>query len=108
MNEQSQPDITEADEDEEDAVDERLEGAKLDVIRAKHERYQLDTNQFSTAKDFMDKVMFSVPLNKLYKVIGSCNYNEDAEFCPVLVEIIDPVVLRNNDNLKFLLQVWNT
>ena len=55
----------------------------------------------------MDKVMFSVPLNKLYKVIGSCNYNEDAEFCPVLVEIIDEKIQRLNKNLKFLLQVWN-
>ena len=88
-------------------MDERLEGAKLGEIRDKHEAYKLLSNQFSTAKDFMDKVMFSVPLNKLYKVIGSCNYNEDAEFCPVLVGIIDPVVLSKNDNLKFLLQVWN-
>ena len=55
----------------------------------------------------MDKVMFSVPLNKLYKVIGSCNYNEDAEFCPVLVEIIDEKIQRLNKNLNFLLQVWN-
>ena len=84
-----------------------MEGANLADIRRKHEAYKLKSNQFSTAKDFMDKVMFSVPLNKLYQVIGSCNYNEDAEFCPVLVEIIDPIVLRNNNNLKFLLQVWN-
>ena len=54
----------------------------------------------------MKEVMFSVPLSKLYKVIGSCNYNEDALFCPVLVEIIDPEVLIKNGNLKFLLQVW--
>ena len=88
-------------------MDEVLEGAKLKDIESYHERYQLKNAQFRTAKDFMEKVMFSVPLSKLYKVVSSCNYNEDATFCPVLVEIIDEQVLIKNFNLKFLLQVWN-
>ena len=54
----------------------------------------------------MDNVKFSVPLNKLYKVIASCNYNASNAFCPVLVEIIDKFVLKNNKGMKFLLQVW--
>ena len=37
----------------------------------------------------MNKVMYSVPLNKLYQVMASCQYNEDSEFCPVLVKIVD-------------------
>ena len=51
----------------------------------------------------MNKVMYSIPLNKLYKVIASCQYNEAADFCPVLVKIIDPTVLLNNDQYPYLL-----
>ena len=55
----------------------------------------------------MKGVMYSVPLNKLYKVVASCNFNENAPFCPVLVQIMDSKIKQINDNLEFLLQVWN-
>ena len=51
--------------------------------------------------------MYSVPLDKLYQVIASCQYNEGAIFCPVLVKIIDPTVLLNNAGKEYLLQVWS-
>ena len=54
----------------------------------------------------MMKVIYEVPLNKLYKVVASCAYEEGADFCPVLVKIIDEKILRLNDNKPFLLQVW--
>ena len=54
----------------------------------------------------MRSVMNQAPLKKLYKVIASCNYNEDANFCPVLVQIIDKIILANNNLQPFLLQVW--
>jgi len=54
----------------------------------------------------MEKVMYSVPLNKLYKVVASCQYNENSDFCPVLVKIINETVLRKNKDMKYLLQVW--
>ena len=54
----------------------------------------------------MRNVMNQAPIKKLYKVIASCNYNENADFCPVLVEIIDDKILENNDGQPFLLQVW--
>ena len=47
--------------------------------------------------------MYSVPLDKLYKVIASCQYNENGVFCPVLVKIIDPTVLLNNKGREYLL-----
>ncbi len=47
-----------------------------------------------SSKDFMNNVMFKVPLHELYKVIASCNYNEENYFCPVLVKIIDEQILR--------------
>lgn len=54
----------------------------------------------------MSKVMYQVPLYKLYKVVASCQFEEDAEFCPVLVKIIDETILRKNKDMPFLLQVW--
>ena len=58
----------------------------------------------------MDKVMYEIPLEKLYKVIASCQYEEGSDFCPVLVKIIDPkimnVVNQQSQDCKFLLQVW--
>ena len=42
----------------------------------------------------MKGVMYSVPLNKLYKVLSSCNFNENSRFCPVLVQIIDKKIIE--------------
>ena len=55
----------------------------------------------------MKEVMFKVPLNKLYKLIASCYYNEFGNFCPVLVKIVDDKVLEENRGKEFLLQVWD-
>ena len=54
----------------------------------------------------MSKVSYQVPLNSLYKVLASCMYEEDGNFCPVLVKIIDPTILKENKNKPYLLQVW--
>lgn len=35
----------------------------------------------------MHKVMYQVPLNQLYEVVASCNYDERSDFCPVLIRI---------------------
>jgi hypothetical protein len=63
-------------------------------------------NQCRTAKEYMQKVMYEVPLNKLYQVVASCNYNENSLFCPVLLKITDPKILGFNKDKKYLLQVW--
>ena len=55
----------------------------------------------------MKGVMYQVPLNKLYKVVASCNYNENGRFCPVLVKIMDQKIKEINKGFTFLLQVWN-
>ena len=55
----------------------------------------------------MRHVMYTVPLSELYKVLASCNFNEQNEFCPVLVKIVDEQILKLRDkNMRFLLQVW--
>ena len=72
-----------------------------------NKRNKLKNKQYKTAKDFMKGVMYQVPLNRLYKVLASCNYNEAGNFCPVLVEIIDQKILMINKGMPFLLQVWN-
>lgn len=51
----------------------------------------------------MKKVMYSVPLNKLYEVLASCQFNENADFCPVLVKIVDYKILEINENFPYLL-----
>ena len=53
------------------------------------------------------KLMFNCPLDRLYTVKASCNYNMQNSFCPVLVEIKDEVALQMNNNMAYLLQVWN-
>ena len=55
----------------------------------------------------MKSSMFQVPLSKLYKVVASCNYNEDNLFCPVLVKIINEKIRTINKGHTYLLQVWN-
>ena len=54
-----------------------------------HKTNKLESQQAKSAKEFMNKVMYSVPLNKLYQVKACCQYNENANFCPVIIEIID-------------------
>ena len=50
---------------------------------------------------------FKVPLDKLYKVLASCNYNVMNKYCPVLLEIEDETCLNKNGGKPFLLQVWD-
>ena len=56
-----------------------------------HEEHNLQEmhKQCKTSKDFMKMCMYSVPLDSLYRILASCQYRQDAEFCPVLVQIID-------------------
>ena len=68
------------------------------VLRTKieqaHKKHKLENSKIESAKDFMTKVMYSVPLSKLYQVVASCQYNEGAEYCPVLVQIKDKDILK--------------
>ena len=62
-----------------------IQDAALAKILLENRHNQLRNKQYKSAKAFMKDVMFQVPLNKLYKVLSSCNYNEAGNFCPVLV-----------------------
>ena len=50
----------------------------------------------------MDKVMYEIPLEKLYRVIASCQYEEGSDFCPVLVKIMSPEIVEIIDKKKGL------
>ena len=50
--------------------------------------------------------MYSVPLDKLYEVMASCQFSENSDFCPVLLKIKDEKVLLKNDFKPYLVQVW--
>ena len=39
------------------------------------------------SKDYIEKVNNTIPVNELYEVIDSCNYNEKNYWCPVLLKI---------------------
>lgn len=54
----------------------------------------------------MKQVSYQVPLNSLYRVVASCMYEEDGNFCPVLIKIISPEIMKENKNKPYLLQVW--
>ena len=84
----------------------QLDNASMFDIKNAHRTNAPAENQYKSAKDFMRNVMYSVPLNKLYKVVASCNYNEKADFCPVLLEVKDKSILQHNHRCPFLLQVW--
>ena len=76
-------------------------------IQEAHAANQLEENQCKTSKDFMEKVMYRVPLNMLYKVVASCQYNEKGIFCPVLIQVVNEEILKQLDKFEFLLQVWS-
>ena len=53
----------------------------------------------------MKKVSYQVPLNSLYKVVSSCMYEEDGNFCPVLTYFfIFSTTAQWSDLIKWL--VW--
>lgn len=73
-----------------------------------HEKNFLKDNQFKTSKEMLNSVMYKVPLDKLYRVVASCNYNSMNYYCPVLVEVMDKEALKiHGEDKPFLLQVWN-
>ena len=58
---------------------------KMNDILELHKTNKLSENQFGSSKEFMKQVMYSVPLDKLYRVMASCQFAEDSDFCPVLL-----------------------
>ena len=77
---------------------------KLLWIKQQHEKNTLKTNQCDNAKDYMLKIGYAVPLKKLYKVVASCLYEEGANFCPVLIRIMNEDIKENiGGGIEFLL-----
>ena len=74
---------------EDDEPDRNYANADIDTIEYAHKVNNIESMQFRTSKEFVKAAMYSVPLNKLYEVVASCQYSEGADFCPVLVKVID-------------------
>lgn len=42
----------------------------------------------------------------LYEIVASCHHTDGADYCCILVKIIDEKVLELNRKRPYLLQVW--
>ena len=80
--------------------------AKISEIAEAHEKNRLENNLFSSSKELLTELQFIVPLNGLYKLISSCNYNVSNTYCPVLVQIKDEEI-KDQSGKEYLLQVWD-
>lgn len=58
------------------------------ILKA-HEKNDLEQSQCDTAKQYMDRIAYQVPLDQLYQIIACCQFEEGAPFCPVLIKIMD-------------------
>ena len=96
--------VNENSEMEEEEMD---TSATLTEIIQKHERNMLENQQSSDPKEFMAKVKTEINLSQLYKVLASPQFRDTADFCPILVQIIDEEIIKNNDNKEYLVQVWD-
>ena len=87
---------------------EREPEVSITQIKKAHNDNNLEENLSSirTASDYMKKVEFKVPLNQLYEVEASCYDTEGADYCGLLVRIVDKTILSMNADLPYLLQVW--
>ena len=80
----------------------------LRLIKRAHRKNDLsdERNMCNTAREYMQKIAYHVQLDQLYEFHSSCLFEEGAQFCPVLIKIIDPAILAENQGKPFLLQVW--
>ena len=79
---------------------------KVETILDAHSKNSLEGHQFKIAKDFLNRAEFSVPLDKLYKVLASCNFNENNFYCPVLLQVVNSKIKEHAPDKDYLLQVW--
>lgn len=76
------------------------------IIKEK-DKNRLEKTQFDTTEEYIHKLRFSIPLDKLYTVYDSCMYNTTSVFCPVLVQIGEKLLKAQREvGHPFLLQVW--
>ena len=59
----------------------------------------------ASSEDFYKSVVKNVPLNKLYRVVRSSYFDEEAQHAPIVSEIVD-VELKEMLGGKFLLEAW--
>ena len=73
-----------------------------------HEENDLrkNLNSINSVKDYMAKVEFKIPLNKLYEIKAECRDTDSGNFCAVLLHVVDDEIKALNENKSYLLQVW--
>ena len=65
------------------------------------------------SQGYINELKFDVRLNELYTVVGSCSYNQDNYWCPVLLKVGDrlqKLLKKEQDQAQlkpYLLQVWD-
>ena len=55
-----------------EGVNVSLNKPSLNHMRSAHDNNSIDKTEIRSAKEFMNKVQYRVPLKKLYKVVASC------------------------------------
>ena len=40
-------------------------------------------------------------------MLASPQFRDKANFCPVLLQIMDQEIIKNNNNMEYLVQVWD-
>ena len=54
------------------------------TARAENDLQEFQQNR---AKEYLDKIRFTIELNELYQVVDSCHSNHNDELCPVLLKL---------------------
>ena len=90
------------------AQDQMIDGRRINIdemkkVQALHMKNSLENRQYTSTKEFMNAVTYNLPLNELYRVMASCQYTEDSDFCPVLVEVMYNKAKGDTSSGPFLL-----
>ncbi|CDW76297.1 UNKNOWN [Stylonychia lemnae] len=62
----------------------------------------------SRADDYFRDVSYYLNLQNIYKVVDTCYYNEQMDYVPVLVQIMQEKVKQSFGGAEYLLQVWHS
>lgn len=85
------------------------ESGKRDKIQMKKRDYDIKrfNDQMTTSDRFIHELTQRVNLKNLYTIVGVCNFNVNARWCPVLLRIGEHLKKTETD-CSMLLQVWDT
>ena len=56
--------------------------------------------------NLLKQMSFNIPLQDLYTIKKTCSTNEDNPYCPIVLKINDPNLVKLYDG-EYLIQVWH-